>query len=139
MTKPTKEHIHREKDIYIRIRLEPMIPVVARQRTTRPIAARPLCSSSPSCLGSTLFESRPGYQLPHPINFFVFLSLSGSLVVRADVCFVTASQTWRRKSRKLCFVSSWGRALPTSMKTFTKRLVTILYHMLKCFGGTKTS
>jgi hypothetical protein len=35
-----------------------------------------------------------------------------------------------------CFIL--GRALPMPAERFRKRLVSILYHVLKYFGGTKT-
>jgi hypothetical protein len=63
----------------------------------------------------------------------------GSVVVREDVCFVTALQKWRRRISsdvmQSSFVSSWGRELPIPTKRFRKRLVMILYHVLKYFGG----
>jgi hypothetical protein len=66
----------------------------------------------------------------------------GSVVVRVDVCVVTASQKWRKifsnNVKQSSFVSSWGRALPIHKKRFRKRLVIILYHVLKYFVGIKT-
>jgi uncharacterized membrane protein YbaN (DUF454 family) len=64
------------------------------------------------------------------------------LLVRVDVCFVKASQKWRRKISsnvmQSSFVSSWGRAIPLPTKRFRKPLVMILCNVLKYFGGTKT-
>jgi hypothetical protein len=68
----------------------------------------------------------------------------GSVVVRANICFVTGSQKMEKNIilsnvKEWSFVSSWGRTLLIPMKGSRKHLVMILYHMLKYSGGTKTS
>jgi hypothetical protein len=58
-----------------------------------------------------------------------------SVVVSADVCYVTAPQRWKiiisSDVMQSSFVSSWRRALQIPKKRFRKRLVMMIYHVLK--------
>jgi hypothetical protein len=69
------------------------------------------------------------------------MNTCGSVVVRVDVCFDTASQKWRRilssNVMQSCLVSRWGRAISIPTKRFGKRLVIILHYVLKYFGDRK--